>query len=759
MGKAKRRFAAVALFAVVLPLFGWAQGLLLPGKHAALPELVRNVVRIDVEENVARVSATHVFHNKSSQVIEGVFYLPLPRNATVTDLTSEVNGKTLEGRLLGNQEAERVYEEIVRRDLDPALLQLLDYRILKLSIYPLESGKEAKITVRYQMELPVERNTTELRYPLRTDVGQGRSRSTPLPILGARPGRVAPEHRTDTTVVENVRLQIHIRSRYPIGNLYSPTHTLSVEREGENDARVSVEAAGGANQFVLYWTLARGPMAVGLLAQREKGEDGTFLLSVAPAWRAGAQRIPVDVAFVLDVSGSMDGAKIEQAKRALLTCLDSLSAGDRFAIVTFSDQVTAYHDAWLPANRRQDVRGFVRAQTAGGGTNLFGALERVLRLPQDNERFQLILLLTDGRPTAGETRLGPIVRLVQDNLGEARVFAFGVGSDVDAVLLDKIAERGRGFTLYVSEQEVAKAVESFFMRVRRPVLSDLRLDLGDPDAIYDVYPPSLPDLFYGSEIRVAGRYRAPGQCKATLRGKLRGREVVYHFDLDLPERDVMHPFVPRVWAARKIGYLLDQIRMNGESDELVREVRRLSRKFGLLTPYTSFLTQERALQASVPDWSPPVLSRPSQDRSLSFVPRPRMEIDQTAPDGIAAPSGAGLPNLRAKSVQAAARIGALKRAETVPVHRGVRYAAGRTFVFQDSVWVEVHLMDQDTTFFKAAKVQYGSRAFFWLLRQGPEVRQILSLGKRVHFIWRNARLEIGPSGIQDPQELRRILTS
>ncbi|NOZ57519.1 MAG: VWA domain-containing protein [Calditrichaeota bacterium] len=759
MKTAKRCRAGIALFALLLPFSAWAQGILLPKGQVRLPRLLSNVVKIQVEENVARVTATHVFRNEDTQPVEGVFYMPLPRGATVTDLTSRINGRTLEGELLGRAEAERIYEEIVRRDLDPALLQLLDNRLLKLSIYPLQPGKEARVTVRYQMELPVERNTVELRYPLRTDIARGRSRRGPFPVFGRAPGYPAKEHKADSAAVGEARIEVSLKSEHAIGNIYSPTHELDVERPDERTARISADVSGGDGQFVLYWTLARGPMAVSVLAQRKEGEDGTFLLSVAPVLRPGGRRIPLDVAFVLDVSGSMDGTKIEQAKKALLTCLDSLSSEDRFAIVTFSDQVTAYSDSWLPASQRERARAFVADQTAEGGTDLHAALQKVLQLPENRGRFQLILLLTDGRPTAGETRLAPIVRLVEDSLGAARVFAFGIGSDVDAILLDKIAERGRGFTLYISEREIANAVESFFMRVRNPVLSDLKLDLGDRRGIYDVYPPKLPDLFYGTEMRVAGRYKLPGHRTVTLRGKLRGKEVVYRFDLDLPERDVAHPFVPRLWAARKIGYLLDQIRMNGESKELVDEVKRLSEKFGLLTPYTSYLTRDRALQAFAQPQALPARPQLSRSSGRYSALMPLMSLDKVGPAGAAASASGGVPAFRAKSVGAAAQIGALKRAEVVPRGQDVRYVAGRTFVWQDSVWVELRLIGEDQGSRKVVAVRYGSPAFFWLLRQDAETREVLSLGRRVHFLWKNVRIEVGRSGIESRQALERLLGS
>ena len=206
----------------------------------------------------------------------------------------------------------------------------------------------------------------------------------------------------------------------------------------------------------------------------------------------------------------------------------------------------------------------------------------------------MIIFLTDGLPTAGVTDVDKIA----ENVAKAapknvRLFPFGVGYDVNTVLLDTLASQNRGASAYVKpEENIEDSVSSFYAKVGQPVLTDLKLDLGAARA-YDVYPNPLPDLFAGSQLVLAGRYRGDGSVTITLSGVSGDKEARFTYTGDFPKSSLLDPSVARLWATRKVGYLLTQIRLHGADKELVNEIVDLATRFGIVTPYTSFLVDER----------------------------------------------------------------------------------------------------------------------------------------------------------------------
>jgi Ca-activated chloride channel homolog len=659
-------------------------------------------VDVSVQGPHARVTVEEEFVNLSRGVLEAEYVFPLPQGAMVSAITLFEGDRGLEGRLLTADEARRAYEEIVRRQRDPALLEYLGRDLYRVSVFPIPAGQSRKVRLRYEQVLSPDGGTYELRYPLNTEK------------FSAQP-------------LQDVSVHVDIRADGPIGPVYSPTHDVVVTRSERNRAQASFEAreVRPDTDFLLYWTLSKNDVGASLLTWWPKDEDrGYFLFLASPALPDGAARAakPKQITFVVDTSGSMAGDKMEQARAALRQVIGGLNDGDHFNVIAYD---TGVRPLWvgpqaLTAQTRNEALEFVAGLKAAGGTNIEGALTAALGAAQTTVLPTAVVFLTDGRPTVGVRDPHEIaVRVAEANRErKTRVFVLGVGVDVNAVLLDRLALENHGAPAYVLPREDVEAkVSALYEKLRYPVLTSLTLDLTGIQG-GELLPAAVPDLFRGSRVVMAGRYRKGGRREFVLTGRDGAVEREYHYLLDAAERGhgLTEDFPARVWATRRIAYLVDQIRLAGRGEaELVDEIVRLSTRFGILTEYTAFLADETA----------------SHGRFAENARRTREELDaqtKTAEGGLGVAQSAGNVERRgadrapgAQHVWRAARDD--RDVETLAVE-GVRQVANRTFYRRAQGWVDVRVPDADAT---AETVTRWSERFFELLRTtSPEENARLS---------------------------------
>ncbi|MGB9299894.1 MAG: VWA domain-containing protein, partial [Anaerolineae bacterium] len=392
------------------------------------------------------------------------------------------------------------------------------------------------------------------------------------------------------------------------------------------------------------------------------------------------------------------------AKDAVEFILDHLNAEDRFNIVAFSTGVTLYEQEPEPATRSDGAWRFIDDLRAVGGTNIDLALEEALSMG-DGERPQIIIFLTDGLPTEGVTEEDTIIAHVNRQASQnVRIFTFGVGDDVNTFLLDTIAQDNRGASSYVRPQEsIEEEVSTFYAKVSTPLLADIELDFGDL-RVEETYPYPLPDLFAGTQLVVVGRYQEGGSTDVVLRGQVNGeeREFVYE-NLTFSSRGG-EEFIPRLWATRKIGYLLNEIRLHGEGRELTEEIVDLSVRYGIMTPYTSFLVEEE------------------QD---IFTPEGREEAAQEMwMQATAVPA----PAAGAGAVEDAENREALRSTDkAADSSEQVKYAGDKVFVLRDGIWT-------DTTYdssMDTVKLGFGSEDYFALIATHPEWGHYFSVGQEL----------------------------
>ena len=494
----------------------------------------------------------------------------------MTEFTMVMNGKTVKGEVLEKDKAREIYEGIVARMQDPALLEFVGTRLFKARVFPLPARGTAQISLTYVEHLAREGGVVEYRYPLKT-----------------RPYNPAP--------VGTVGVHVSVKSDSEIKTVFSSSHQVDKARKNPKHVDVSFEQKqhDADRDFYLFYTLSNREFGLHLLSDGADEKGGYFLMTLAPKQEFAKDEVqPKDIVFVVDTSGSMrEHEKMAQAKKALSYGLKGLSPRDRFNVVSFSTEARAFGSGVISATPEAVGRaiGFVDDLEAVGGTNIHDALlEGFEKLGQaDDGRVRLVVFLTDGLPTVGETRLESIVKAVaKRNASHARVFVFGVGYDVNTQLLDRIAEGNRGSRDYVTPgQNLELKLSSFFDKVAYPVFSDLSVSI-DGVETFDVYPKRIPDLFKGSELTVLGRYKGAGTHAIRLSGQSGGKGRVFVFEGKFAEGKTERDFLSVLWARRKVGYLWDQIRLHGNNDELRQEIVRLGKKYAIATPYTSFLVVE-----------------------------------------------------------------------------------------------------------------------------------------------------------------------
>ena len=543
-------------------------GVLVP-KDKAVPPLAVKYLRVEaaIDDQVARTRVEQSFQNSTNRDLEANYVFPLPAGASVSDFAMWMNGKRVSGEVVEKGKAAQVYRTIVARMRDPGLLEYLGNNLFRANVYPVPKKGTVKIQIEYSQVVPMESGLARYTFPLRT--GEKASRT-----------------------LEDFSVTVRLASKVALKSVYSPTHRVGIKRKDDHHAVVGMEvdAAVLDQDFSLYYSVSKKDFGLNLLTHRIKGEPGYFLLMIAPATEVEEAKVAAkDVVFVLDVSGSMNGPKIEQAKKALSFCVSKLRAKDRFGLITFSTDTDALAKELLPATdaNKKKAADFIGKLEATGGTDINSALEQALKLEPNT-----VIFLTDGKPTVGVTDHNRIVANVEKGKGRARVFVFGVDERVSTKLLDRISEATGGTREYVTPSEdIEVKVSRFFNKASSPVLSQVSLDLGKVETA-DVYPQAMPDLFRGEQVLVVGRYKNALDSAVILRGEINGEKKSFTYEGAFPAEAAGADFIEGLWARRKVGYLLDQIRLHGENKELKDEVIRLSRTHNIITPYTSYLVLE-----------------------------------------------------------------------------------------------------------------------------------------------------------------------
>ena len=676
-------------------------------------------VKVSIADQSAETAIDQVFHNPTPRQLEGTYIFPLPDDVAVNRFTMYMGDTEVVGTILDKDKARQTYEDIVRRMKDPALLEYMGTRVYKARVFPIPANGDVRVTMKYTQLCPVDEGVVLYRYPLNTEK------------FSAKP-------------LEEVSVTVQLESKVPLKNVYSPSHKVKVVRKDDHTASVSYEDKNvkPSTDFLLYYALERKDFGLNLITHRpSEAEAGFFLALLSPKQEVDpASIVPKDVVFAIDTSGSMtERDKIKQARNALIYCLKKLGPEDRFAVIPFSHEPEPFHTKLVAASKVNVDDAVRRAETieAAGGTNINDTLLLALGLAEkeDRQRPFIVVFLTDGRPTVGATvEVKDILANVKKACpASARLFVFGVGHDVNTTLLDSLSAENRGVPTYVEpDEDLEVKVSSFYNKIAFPVLSDLSLDFGVK--VTDVYPRELPDLFVGSQLVVLGRYEEFGDRAIKLTGKRLGRDWKDVYEGTFPQLNERSEFLPRLWAMRKVGYLLEQIRLHGEDKELKEEIVRLSKRYGIMTPYTSFLVMEDVKRGVGPA-APAGLREGLRGRSGEADRAWSGFRGDTGGAAVGASRALGRYKAEANLAESDEDAGGLRDARG---ERVLKHIAGRTFYRDGERWVD-SAYDAKT---ETIKVKYFSDDYFDLVKKHPDLGKFLSLGKQVVAVFGGKAYEI-----------------
>lgn len=593
-------------------------------------------VSVRIDNQVAITSIEQVFVNNTKGNLEATYFFPISEQASIFDFAYYVKGERIAGQIREKEDARREYNAIVSRMKDPAILEQVGRNLFRAQIFPVSPDEPMRVELKYAEILPYDKGKIRYTYPL------------------AMKGKA--------TELADLTISAEVRDQKTIRKLYSETYDVDIVRKGPHETNVSYETTHitPTKDFTIVYEVESEDVSVNFVAYRpDPDKPGYFLLLMCPQEKTSAEDlVKKDVIFVFDRSGSMKGDKIAQAKAAMKYCVESLSPNDRFNVVTFSSDTTSFREGLVPATKemRKAAVDYIEGLEARGGTAINDSLLAALKMFDDSPNQKTIIFCTDGLPTVGETDAGKIIQNVKEgNRHNAHVFCFGVGDDVDDYLLLKLAAGNWGIEQHVKNDESIEAkVSEFFDKVSTPLLADLKLSFGDISTEM-VHPRPLPDVFKGSQLVVAGRYRDAGPTTITLTGTLNGKQKTYPYKVEFPRKTTENAFVGRVWARKRIDYLVDLMRLDKENPEITDEVIDLSKEWTIQTPYTSFLAVPEKVSDEMrlvgrPE-TPPVIPMAPESALSVGIPRRAMDAmgvvavpapaPATALPGAAAPGGMG----------------------------------------------------------------------------------------------------------------------
>ncbi|MBA3853680.1 MAG: hypothetical protein C0503_04640 [Gemmatimonas sp.] len=663
-------------------------------------------VRVVLDGRVLSYEVTERWTNRGRSIGEADYVLPLPRGAAFEDLALMIDGEMVTGEIRGAGEARRIYEEIVRRQRDPALVEWMDHGVLRTRIFPIQPGETRTVSVRFRAV--AEREGDALRIDVPAPRGQGTQRG-------------------------GTTLAFEWPQGDGYGDAWSPTHELRPASVVERRRVARVEDATGTVTLLLPVRSAGAAMTV--LTHAPRRDEGYVLITLAPPAQSGPAT-PRDITFVIDVSGSMSGDKLRQAKAAGRQLLNSLGRSDRFRLVAFSTDVNDFAEEWsvaTPGNLRA-AEAWLDGLAAVGGTNIGAALARGLEAATPAGRLGLLLFLTDGAPTVGEQNPARLAAYAAEHRDDRRVFTFGLGADVNASLLEQLALDGAGTAHFVRPQEdVERIVGVVAQRITRPVATDVRVR-ADGVTLTQVMPAGRIDLFAGQELTILAKYRGNADAaRITVSGQGASAPVEWTTRADFPAQRTADAFVGRLWATQRVGWLSAERRKSGPSAEVDDELKALGERWGIPTMLTSYLVLEPGMVVD---------NAMSGGRGGARPAVMRGAMGAAVPPASPAPAPTAFEEARTAAAQRTAR--SMGEADKAMDATRTRRAANRLFVLRDSTWVDTRAEAAQR---RLLRVRPYSDAYFALMDRTPDLREAFALGDNVEVRGRAVTIVLASDGV------------
>lgn len=722
----KTLFILLSFFVFTSFIFG--QAFLVPTDTTYSPLRIKNHrVEVTISNGAAQTKVKQTFINSYNYDIEATYIFPLPNGASVSKFKMKMNGSWVEGKVLEKNEAKNIYENIVRQMKDPGLIEYMGNNMFKARVYPVPKNGEMELEMTYTQVMDFSGDIYSYVYPLKN--------SSSL----------------STNTQDDFTFTAKISSVTPIKSIYSPSHKMDIIKK-DNEATAGFELTKGnlKEDVKLFYTVSRKDIGASMISFKDKEDKkGYFMIMMAPKSEGDDKEIEnKNLLLVVDTSGSMAGDKIVYAKKSLEYVVKRLNNKDKFNIIRFSSGVETFKKESVVANEdnKKEALKFIDDIVASGGTAIDEAMQEALK-KLDKDLTNLIVFITDGKPTVGETEPKEILKNIEKNKkGDVNIFSFGIGDDLDAMLIDKIAEKNNGSSDYMKGgSEIEVVLSNFYDRVAYPVLMNAQLEIKGAKT-FDIFPYKMPSLFRGQQLSIFGRYESEDGKSVLLRltGEKKGSKKTYDFEVDIKPQET-YDFIPHIWATQKVGFLLDAIRMNGENKELVDEVTLLGKQFGIVTPYTSYLVTEpnTVTNNNNNNWGNNQI-----DDSLGSGDGGGWRRGTTASESKADmdEESAGFADkemMKAESgsvaVKTSKKLKDMKESEQVSNTSYKKSIGSKTFMLKSGVWVDTAF--DSKTAKKTISVKYFSKNYLELVKN-KELKKYLSLGENIDIYFNGYKIEI-----------------
>jgi len=557
--------------------------------------LIATDVDIKVAGTIARATVTQRFRNVSDQWVEGIYVFPLPETAAVDRLRLKVGNKFIEGKIKEREEAKKIYEKANASGKKAGLVEQERPNMFTTSVANVGPGEAIVVQIEYQQTVHLSKGVYSLRFPMvvgpryipapaKVASENGFVPQDPVPDTARITPPVAPP---ESEITNPVSLTVHLAAGFPIGDIASHTQDIAIAHDGDDAATVSLkDGTVPANRdFELDWTPKKGDApSAALFHERWKGDD-YVVLGVTPPTDLPANTDPREFIFVIDISGSMAGESIREAKAGLLYALDTLKPRDSFNIIAFNTGTASLFSAPRLANDESlaNARAFIDGLQANGGTEMKPALDRALEQYADEDRARLrqVVFLTDG-DVGNEAEL---FRLIADNLGDTRLFTIGIGSAPNSYFMRRAARMGRGTYTYIgSSKDVLDRMAELLGKIAHPALTDIKV-AWPQGAKPEAMPDPVPDLYFGEPVEIAARLD-DAKGTVTISGTL--GITPWQTTLDLSNaRDAKG--VAGLWARDKIAQLEESEIRGADRDKTKQAITKTALDYGLVSKYTSLV--------------------------------------------------------------------------------------------------------------------------------------------------------------------------
>ena len=685
-------------------------------RNRAIPlKIDRHHIKIGIKNQLTTTKVDQIFVNPNDFEVNGMYIFPVPEDAVISKLALSIDGELVNGELLSQEESHRIYRDSARHGGNRAILEHIGTRAFVAKVPGIPAYGERRVQFAYSQIISADSDLTKYTYPLSLT-------------------------KSASGLIRNLHIEMEIESDDALRAMHSPSHEVIINRKNDHCVHLSYEGTDvdPDDDFLCYYSVSDDNFGITLLTHRaDESEDGYFMLLVSPKYEVRQTEIvEKDFIFVLDHSGSMAGRKVAQAKEALRYCVQNLNDGDRFNLILFNEDITSFADRlsrgeeWFGGERwpdsavlshklidvkngREKAFAFIDGIEGRGMTNINEALRVALVENPDPNRPRIIVFLTDGQPTVGVRNPAQILENVaKANRNLSRIFVFGVGYDVNDHLLDKMAADNGGTRNYVTPNEdIEAAVSSLFRKMNEPVLVDVRVNFGRI-ITKELTPKNLPDLFREEQLTILGRYEGYGDTILKLRGIIGSEWHEFSKNVHFSELETDNDFLPHLWAQRRIAELVDQAALGDGSDELYKEIKRLSKKYGVPTPYISFVDADDGSLRKVYD-----------DSRISDAYTEAIPIHE---------------RIRHNRELEERKYARYKRQDA-----NTRYIGRKTFHRHGSMWVDIEYDGKS----ERKQVEFGSEDYYELMNGLPDLAKYSKLAKGalvVIICYKGVNYEITP---------------